>query len=752
MKRNFLILISFIFIISIASVSAAEDLNQSAGEILESADGGTFADLQKKIDEAPEGSLINLENDYVSGESWGMSITKSLTINGNGHTIDAEKNGQIFKIECDNVALKNITFINAYLTYHIPPDYSGAAIHINANNSIIQDCIFMNNSVELAIGSGFGGAISSIGNMTVINSYFESNDVYGDVSSNGGAIDSYGNLNLVGSKFISNKVKGTQGNGAAVYCNGHLTVNDCSFEDNTLSCWDDTNGGAIYCNGNMEVLNSNFISNGGHYTGTGGAIYSTGTVNVSDSNFIGNSLSGYYNNGGAIYAREVNANNSVFMDNYVKVDSNPYDFSSYPEGGAIFTEKANIHDCVFINNSASNSDENLNGIGGAISAHDITNIENSYFINNTADEGEALWTYEAVASINNCTFINNNYTLVNASFEIDAPELVKYYHGPERFTVRVTTNDTAIPYAQVTFSINGVDYYRVSDEDGNASMAINLNSGEYDVIVKYEYYKVNSTITVKPTVSGENITKIFRNGTQYYATFVDSEGNRLANNTEVEFNINGVFYKRYTNENGTARLNINLNPGEYIITAKNPDSIEQYSNIITVLPSIVENNDLTKYYRNDSQYSVRILGEDGNPVGANVSVKFNINGVFYTRYTNESGYVKMNINLEPGEYIITAEYNGLMASNKIKVLSVIETDDLTMRYRDGSMFNATILDGQGNPYSDQNVTFNINGIFYEKTTDENGVAHLNINLMAGEYIITSNYNGMNSANKVTVSS
>ena len=71
---------------------------------------------------------------------------------------------------------------------------------------------------------------------------------------------------------------------------------------------------------------------------------------------------------------------------------------------------------------------------------------------------------------------------------------------------------------------------------------------------------------MKPTVSGENITKIFRNGTQYYATFVDSEGKTLTNNTEVEFNINGVLYKRYTNENGTAQLNINLYPGKYIIT------------------------------------------------------------------------------------------------------------------------------------------------------------------------------------------
>ena len=35
-------------------------------------------------------------------------------------------------------------------------------------------------------------------------------------------------------------------------------------------------------------------------------------------------------------------------------------------------------------------------------------------------------------------------------------------------------------------------------------------------------------------------------------------------------------------------------------------------------------------------------------------------------------------------------------------------------------------------------------------TDENGIAKLNINLMPGEYIITSSYNGANIANKVKI--
>ena len=95
-------------------------------------------------------------------------------------------------------------------------------------------------------------------------------------------------------------------------------------------------------------------------------------------------------------------------------------------------------------------------------------------------------------------------------------------------------------------------------------------------------------------------------------------------------------------------------------------------------------------------------------------------------------------------------YNGCMVSNEITVLPILEAEDLVMQYRDGSTFDALLLDGQGNPLKNTNVTFNINGVFYNRTTDENGIARLNINLMSGEYIITSMYNGCNIANRITI--
>ena len=339
---------------------------------------------------------------------------------------------------------------------------------------------------------------------------------------------------------------------------------------------------------------------------------------------------------------------------------------------------------------------------------------------------------------------------VNPNVIIDAPDVTKYYGGSERFAVTLKdSNGNPIANADIKITINGQTYTKTTDNNGETSMGINLNSGVYDVTTEYNGTKVHSTVTIKDTVIAIDVTKIFRNGTQYQGTFVDSKGN-LVKNTEIQININGVFYKRTTDANGMAQMNINLPPGIYILTATNPSTGEQHTTTVTVLPNIVENYDLTKYYKNASQYSLRLLDDKGNPVGAGVSIQLNINGIFYTRTSDANGYVKMNINLPPGTYIITAEYKGLRVSNTIKVLTVLEANDLVMRYHDGSQFKAKVLDGQGKPYAGQTVTYNINGVFYTKISGDDGIAGLTINLPAGEYIITSMYNGLNVANKVTV--
>ncbi len=117
--------------------------------------------------------------------------------------------------------------------------------------------------------------------------------------------------------------------------------------------------------------------------------------------------------------------------------------------------------------------------------------------------------------------------------------------------------------------------------------------------------KSNVSIDINDFEMYYNIVKIFQNGTQFFATFYGKDGKPLANNTDVTFNINGVFYTRQTNENGTARLNINLIPGKYILTAINPANNEEKGFNVTVL-SNVETANLVKYYKNESQLIIQV--------------------------------------------------------------------------------------------------------------------------------------------------
>ena len=337
---------------------------------------------------------------------------------------------------------------------------------------------------------------------------------------------------------------------------------------------------------------------------------------------------------------------------------------------------------------------------------------------------------------------------------LNAPDVKMIYHDGTRFTATLTDEKgNPIRDAAIEITINGRSYDKITDEKGGVSLGLNLDSGIYSVVVKFKglpnYSPItkHANVTIEPTVKGLDVVKMFRNSTQYYAIFTDSQGNFLKNKN-VQFNINGVFYTKTTNDKGIAMMGINLNPGKYIITAKNLVTGEQSSNIITVKSLIVQ-KDLTKYYLNASRFQTTIYNKDGS-LAVNKEVTFNINGVFYHRTTDSNGVASLGISLRPGEYIITTMFDGLAIGNKVTVLPTLVTKNLNMKYLDGSSFTAQTLDGQGKPLTNQNVSFNVNGVFYYKVTDNNGIAKLNIRLMPGEYIITSCWNNFQTGNTIKI--
>ena len=354
-----------------------------------------------------------------------------------------------------------------------------------------------------------------------------------------------------------------------------------------------------------------------------------------------------------------------------------------------------------------------------------------------------------------------NFTVSKVSdynMTVDIADIVK----GENATITVTIPEDGT--GSVIVTINGTDY-KGTVIKGIAKVIIpDLDEGTYKVVTfytgdnKYDSMIVNGTITVNKntitTLIMNDVVKYFRGSQKLTAKLVDAIGNPIANAT-VYFTINGKVYAKITDENGMASMGIGLVPNEYKVSAVfngTKDHDKSTANATVTVKSTILGNDTTLYFLNGTKYVAKFLDSDGKAL-TNTTVKFNINGVFYTRVTDENGMASLNIRLNPKLYIITA-YNpvtGEQRANEVTVLPRIIAEDLSMKYLDGSSFNATLVDGQGKAVAGVNITFNVNGVFYHKTTDANGVARLNIRLMPGDYIITSTYDKCWASNKITIS-
>ena len=270
---------------------------------------------------------------------------------------------------------------------------------------------------------------------------------------------------------------------------------------------------------------------------------------------------------------------------------------------------------------------------------------------------------------------------------------------------------------------------------------------ESNPIVKNTTFRFDNEL---PTIFANNLTKNYKNSTQFYATIVDANNQTLANTT-VTFYVNGVYYNRTTDSNGRAKLNINLSPGTYIITSTNTVTNETRQNIIEVRfgNSIIAYN-LYKYCKDDSRpFHATALDYDGNPL-ANVTITFEVNNVIYNRTTEFMGHATLNINLLPGEYNITSTntVTGQSTSNLIRVMSpFVEANDLVKKYNTDTQFKVKLVPYWGDG---ETVTFHVNGVSYNRTTDVFCVAALNINLMPGQYIIASTFNKYTEYHTLTV--
>lgn len=371
---------------------------------------------------------VTLDTDIVQSDivKYDIGVTvdvDDITIDGNGHSIDARSLTPHFAILSKNVTLKNFVFlngtskvvagsilvrnsdvvniINCTFDNCVSKD-GGGAIFNNDASVLIRDCIFRGNA------STSGAAILNVKNLKIEGTVFEENYAENEA----GAISNQkdGNVMISNSKFINNKSNLITG---AVSNFGNMKIDNTLFNKNHAK---GQTGALIgYPDSNTEIKNVEFRDNSADVD-VGAVVTDHGILNISNSNFINNRAN---NNAGALsnVGGEVNIDNVMFEDNHadnagavlmlqnglLKMFKTQFiNNSSDSNGGALYLDgKSFIKTVLF--------DSNKSKHGGALFNHDEAKLEGVYFKNNVSDnEGAAIFNSQlALIQVADSKFENN---------------------------------------------------------------------------------------------------------------------------------------------------------------------------------------------------------------------------------------------------------------------------------------------------------------------------------------------------------
>jgi len=164
--------------------------------------------------------------------------------------------------------------------------------------------------------------------------------------------------------------------------------------------------------------------------------------------------------------------------------------------------------------------------------------------------------------------------------------------------------------------------------------------------------------------------------------------------------------------------------GTYTVTVFNPFNKQNITKTIKIVTRITGNKNMNTYYGKNYKYKLRIIGDNGAPVGANVAVKVTINSKVKTLKTDKNGHitVKFTKGYRPKTYKVTAEYKGIKVSNKIKVKKVLTLKKVKVKKSAKRLkLTATLKEGK-KVLKHKKVTFKFKGKKYKAKTNKKGVA------------------------------
>ena len=250
-------------------------------------------------------------------------------------------------------------------------------------------------------------------------------------------------------------------------------------------------------------------------------------------------------------------------------------------------------------------------------------------------------------------------------------------------------------------------------------------------------------------------------GGDFSVELLDDSGHGISNKT-VQFDVNSQRSDKVTDENGVAKLKIDLNAGKYTIkysfnqTGYAPSSNQTEINVIDPQTSKIKASDYVAYVGFKNTFKVTLTSAGKALTGKEIT--FKVNGKTLTAKTNSKGTAGVNLDLAKGTYTITYSYAGddefKKSSGKSKVtvkkgmpVTVKKLSSSVFRNKKAGYFKVKLVDARGNPVASKKVTFKFKGKKYAKKTNKNGIASLKIKQKLGSYKISLSFSKDSKYNK-----
>ena len=348
--------------------------------------------------------------------------------------------------------------------------------------------------------------------------------------------------------------------------------------------------------------------------------------------------------------------------------------------------------------------------------------------------------------------IDGNESIKNDS-QLSSQKTSIYYKGNYSVVLKDINNSEVLRDKEIKFAINNVNYTAKTDNNGVASIQLNLNVGKYFVNVNfagdenYNNCSLSNFIEILSPIKASNITKYYKSSTPFTAQFFDTHGLTI-NNKLVSVVVNGKTYSQKTNNNGVVSIPINFKPGFYKIISTNPVTRYKLTTTFNILPTIVS-SDIKQVEGDKKRFSVKFFKSNGK-VLSKTYIKYKFKGKIHKVKTNSKGIISFSLKkFKKGTYkIVCYNTDGLSKTYKIKIYKRKASTKLTTQFYTFHSSNnceikvklSTAL-GDGSK-SGKVIKIKIQGKTYSKKTDTEGIAILNLNSFnKGLYKVEYQYKG-----------